>query len=149
MAKEEVGKFLDELRENKDAMEAIAAKNPETIEDLAKITGGLAREQGHELSDEDFISFYNDRLRVLSNRTDAVSSKLTDNEIESVTGGALGYMEQFMCDNPTMTFDPGCSNRQDAVFANSGFGKCKDLQHEIIVKYSYGKKCDNRQNAVR
>jgi len=148
MAREEVVKFVEELRSNKDAMEAIAAKNPETIEDLAKITGGLAREQGYGLSDEDFISFYKDRLRLLSDRTDDVSSELADKEIESVTGGALGYMEQFLCDNPTITFDPGCSNRQDAVFAKYDYLKCKNRQ-DGIVKYSYGKKCNNRQNAVR
>ncbi len=147
MAKEEVGKFFEELGNNKEAMDAIAAKNPETIEALAEITGGFAREQGYQISSEQILAYYDERLRLIKERTEQASSELADKDMEAVSGGVSGYYEFLMCSNPTMEWRPEtCSGRQDEVVRAR---KCSNRQ-DGIVKYSgYGRPCDNRQNARR
>jgi len=140
MAKEEVGKFLEELRSNKDAMDAIAAKNPESLEALAEITGGLAKEQGLEFLKEDLLSFYEDRLRLLKDRTDSASSELTDKDMESVTGGVLVGIDQLMCSSPTIEDGGyGCNNNHDVVFRKTGY-KCPN-RADKIVKAKGGPNC--------
>ncbi len=147
MAKEELGKFFDELRENKAAMDAIAAKNPETIEALAEITGGFAREQGYQISSEQILAYYDERLRLIKDRTDQVSSKLTDKDMESVSGGVSGYFEFLMCSTPTMEWEPEkCANRQDEVVR---YRKCANRQDGIVKYDGYYGKCANKQDARR
>ena len=138
MAKAELEKFLEELNMNKQAMEAIAKKKPETLEALAEITGGFAKEQGYRFSDEEILAYYDDRLRQIRLRTDS-ATKLVDKEMESVTGGTLlespsmEDLEYLTCANPTMEIGPiKCSNRQDAL-ANTGSSyKCKNRQDGIV-----------------
>ncbi len=70
MKREEIDKFFEELKGNKEAQEALFSENAEDLESLAKATGGLASRLGYEFSDEEILAFYNEQEALLRQRSD-------------------------------------------------------------------------------
>lgn len=71
MANRTIDDFFDELKTNEKAQEKFKAENAETLEDLAKVTGGVASELGYDLSEGDFLAYYNQQKSLLRLRTDS------------------------------------------------------------------------------
>jgi|GEM_PF-6586270 len=86
MSKEELSKFLDEVRSNKKVQNKILEENPETLEDLAKVSGGIATTLGYKFSDEELLACYKGRVdEVLQNSNAATAAvKASDGESDSI-----------------------------------------------------------------
>ncbi len=80
MHKDEIGKFFDELRNNKKVQDKILAENPETLEDLAKVSGGVALTLGYKFSDEEILAYCNDRIGFFGSASDAAASSIGEVE---------------------------------------------------------------------
>lgn len=91
MSKEEIKKFFAELKNNKKAQESLLAENPETLEDLAKVSGGIASSMGYAFSDEELLSYCEDaRLRSKAAAATVMGADMAGGDGKTMRGcGAL------------------------------------------------------------
>ncbi len=85
-----IEKFFGELLNDKEAKECLAEKKPQTLEDLAKITGGLAGKYGYKLTEDEILSHLNERLSKTREKSDAAAESLAaikDSDMEAVAAG--------------------------------------------------------------
>ncbi len=100
-----IEKFLDDLLKDKAAMEAIADKKPQTIEDLAKITGGLASRYGYNWSEEQILSFLSKNREPVRRKTDSRVDELAaidEKDMEGIAGGGGSYPNPNGCGEPQL-----------------------------------------------
>ncbi len=90
MHKDEIGKFFDELRNNKKVQDKILAENPETLEDFAKVSGGVASTLGYKFSDEEILAYYNDRIGFFGSASDAAAASIGEVEDSNPDNGGPG-----------------------------------------------------------
>ncbi len=78
MANKNIEGFFEELKKNEKAMELIRAGKAETLEDLAKVTGGVASQLGYDLSEDEFIAFFNQQESAIKWRSDVNAQGITN-----------------------------------------------------------------------
>ena len=73
MANKTIEDFFGELKTNEELQERLKAQKAESLEELARVTGGVAREYGYEFQDEEILGFYNQQESLLRKRSDDAS----------------------------------------------------------------------------
>ncbi len=89
MAKQ-IDNFFDELLNDEEAKRLLEEKQPQTVEDLAQISGGLAERLGFDLSEKDILSLLNERLSNVRGKSDLAAERLSamaDSDMEAVAAG--------------------------------------------------------------
>jgi len=92
--------FFGELKTNEELQERLKSAKAETLEELARVTGGLASEFGYKFSDEELLGFYGEQESLLRQRSDGAAQGLAgikDMLIASADGkSSCGARQQAM-----------------------------------------------------
>ncbi len=90
MENKEIEKFFEYLLNDESAKEYLAEKRPQTLEDLALASGGLAEKKGYRLSKDAILAHLNERLGLIRERSDSTAeglAALNESGMEAVSGG--------------------------------------------------------------
>ncbi len=90
MAREDIIKFFEELKSNKQAQDKLLAENPETLEDLAKVSGGIAETLGYQLSDDEILAFCNEEAGGVMLRSNDASNNVAKQPCDSAGVSVFG-----------------------------------------------------------
>ena len=101
MANKTIEEFFNDLKTNEKAQKVLDAEKIETIEDLVRVTGGLAAELGYPFSDEEILGYYNDQETLLKLRSDTTAQGLSD-----MKGHTAGFDSD--CGARQIMFEPRC-----------------------------------------
>ncbi len=96
MSKEIAIRFIEEVRENKRAVELLKSKGTLTDkEELAKLLAEMAAESGKEISEEDFAEALKEIDAAVRQKTDAAAADLevlADEDLKNVAGGGCDWL---------------------------------------------------------
>ncbi len=90
MSREEIIKFFEELKSNKQAQDKIIAEKPETIDDLAKVSGGVAASLGYQFSDDEILAFCNEEAEGVILRSNGASDNVAKQPCDSAGVSVFG-----------------------------------------------------------
>ncbi len=78
MADKTIEEFFKELKNNEKGLQLFNSGKVETLDELVKVTGGVATTLGYEFSDDEILTFYNSQEALLRMRSDNVALGLAD-----------------------------------------------------------------------
>ncbi len=120
-----IEEFFDRLFNDNEAKDYLADKKPQTFEDFAKVSGGLAEKYGFDLSEEDILLHLQETLSKVKGKSDDAAAGLAaldDSAMEAVAAGQMGPNQGG--DRPPMPM-PECGMPELAVILKkiSEYGK--------------------------
>lgn len=92
--KDDVEGFLEELGKSREAEARIEKANPQTLEDLAAVTAGMAPELGYSCTGDQILAYYQKQMRLIKKKNDSASEELvmvSDSDMDGIIGGNKGY----------------------------------------------------------